>query len=36
MKKVYINIYIDKHIIHLTFEVPKVDVLRRIDEKEGA
>ncbi|CAK68692.1 unnamed protein product (macronuclear) [Paramecium tetraurelia] len=26
----------DKHTIHLSFEVPKVDVLRRIDEKEGA
>ncbi|CAD8121154.1 unnamed protein product [Paramecium sonneborni] len=26
----------DKHTIHLTFQVPKVDVLKRIDEKEGA
>ncbi|CAD8109935.1 unnamed protein product [Paramecium primaurelia] len=26
----------DKHTIHLTFEVPKMDILKRIDEKEGA
>ncbi|CAD8122111.1 unnamed protein product [Paramecium sonneborni] len=26
----------DKHTIHLTFEVPKIDILKRIDEKEGA
>lgn len=26
----------EKHTIHLTFQVPKVDILKRIDEKEGA
>ena len=27
---------LEKHTIHLTFEVPKVDIMKRIDEKEGA
>lgn len=33
---IIIYIRLDKHTIHLTFEVPKVDILKKIDEKEGA
>lgn len=35
MRVIY-NYNVDKHTIHLTFEVPKVDILKKIDEKEGA